>query len=42
MLPWGFPPVGVNWHDQAMRGKVISTAVRFAIVGLPESRMAQA
>mmetsp|Transcript_89636 Transcript_89636/g.199228 ORF Transcript_89636/g.199228 Transcript_89636/m.199228 type:complete len:662 (+) Transcript_89636:85-2070(+) len=38
---WNFPPNGVNWHDGAMWGKVIATAVRFAIVGILESLMTQ-
>eukprot|EP00413_Alexandrium_margalefii_P005231 CAMPEP_0204517342 /NCGR_PEP_ID=MMETSP0661-20131031/3613_1 /ASSEMBLY_ACC=CAM_ASM_000606 /TAXON_ID=109239 /ORGANISM="Alexandrium margalefi, Strain AMGDE01CS-322" /LENGTH=659 /DNA_ID=CAMNT_0051522737 /DNA_START=82 /DNA_END=2061 /DNA_ORIENTATION=- len=42
MPSWDFPPTGVQWHDGAMWGKVISTAVRFAIVGLLESLMTQA
>mmetsp|Transcript_87377 Transcript_87377/g.271747 ORF Transcript_87377/g.271747 Transcript_87377/m.271747 type:complete len:644 (+) Transcript_87377:67-1998(+) len=42
MPSWDFPPVGVNWQDHAMWGKVIGTAVRFAIVGLLESLMTQA
>mmetsp|Transcript_49424 Transcript_49424/g.137359 ORF Transcript_49424/g.137359 Transcript_49424/m.137359 type:complete len:648 (-) Transcript_49424:186-2129(-) len=39
---WDFPPAGVNWHDHRMWFKVISTAVRFAIVGLLESLMTEA
>merc|ERR550525_242334 len=42
MPSWDFPPVGVQWNDHAMWGKVVSTAVRFAIVGLLESLMTQA
>lgn len=42
MPSWDFPPTGVAWHDGHMWGKVISTAVRFAIVGLLESLMTQA
>eukprot|EP00404_Azadinium_spinosum_P023993 CAMPEP_0180593840 /NCGR_PEP_ID=MMETSP1037_2-20121125/20459_1 /TAXON_ID=632150 /ORGANISM="Azadinium spinosum, Strain 3D9" /LENGTH=408 /DNA_ID=CAMNT_0022612235 /DNA_START=1 /DNA_END=1227 /DNA_ORIENTATION=- len=38
---WNFPPKGVNWHDGGMWGKVIATAVRFAIVGILESLMTQ-
>jgi len=42
MPSWDFPPAGVDWHNGSMWGKVISTAVRFAIVGLLESLMTQA
>jgi SulP family sulfate permease len=42
MPSWDFPPAGVNYHDGAMWGTVISIAVRFAIVGLLESLMTQA
>jgi len=42
MPSWDFPPVGVDWHSGYMWGKVISTAVRFAIVGLLESLMTEA
>eukprot|EP00415_Alexandrium_ostenfeldii_P004004 UN4004 len=42
MPSWDFPPTGVAWHDGNMWGKVISTAIRFAIVGLLESLMTQA
>jgi len=42
MPSWDFPPAGVDWHSGTMWGKVISTAVRFAIVGLLESLMTQA
>eukprot|EP00408_Alexandrium_pacificum_P029042 CAMPEP_0171188564 /NCGR_PEP_ID=MMETSP0790-20130122/17898_1 /TAXON_ID=2925 /ORGANISM="Alexandrium catenella, Strain OF101" /LENGTH=636 /DNA_ID=CAMNT_0011653653 /DNA_START=64 /DNA_END=1974 /DNA_ORIENTATION=+ len=42
MPSWDFPPAQVNWHDHAMWGKVIGTAIRFAIVGLLESLMTQA
>lgn len=42
MPSWDFPPAGVNYHDGKMWGKVISIAVRFAIVGLLESLMTQA
>jgi len=38
---WNFPPNGVDWHDGRMWGKVIATAVRFAIVGILESLMTQ-
>jgi len=39
---WDFPPAGVVWDDASMWKKVISTAVRFAIVGMLESLMTQA
>mmetsp|Transcript_57633 Transcript_57633/g.179002 ORF Transcript_57633/g.179002 Transcript_57633/m.179002 type:complete len:474 (-) Transcript_57633:65-1486(-) len=42
MPTWDFPPVGVDWHSGHMWAKVISTAVRFAIVGLLESLMTEA
>jgi len=42
MPSWNFPPAGVNWGDHYMWSKVVSTAVRFAIVGLLESLMTQA
>eukprot|EP00408_Alexandrium_pacificum_P068475 CAMPEP_0171167304 /NCGR_PEP_ID=MMETSP0790-20130122/7134_1 /TAXON_ID=2925 /ORGANISM="Alexandrium catenella, Strain OF101" /LENGTH=644 /DNA_ID=CAMNT_0011632125 /DNA_START=81 /DNA_END=2015 /DNA_ORIENTATION=- len=42
MPSWNFPPAGVNWSSGDMWGSVISTAVRFAIVGLLESLMTQA
>eukprot|EP00418_Pyrodinium_bahamense_P057071 CAMPEP_0179169530 /NCGR_PEP_ID=MMETSP0796-20121207/83457_1 /TAXON_ID=73915 /ORGANISM="Pyrodinium bahamense, Strain pbaha01" /LENGTH=359 /DNA_ID=CAMNT_0020872403 /DNA_START=19 /DNA_END=1099 /DNA_ORIENTATION=- len=42
MPSWDFPPAGVQWHDGHMWAKVISTAVRFAIVGLLESLMTEA
>jgi SulP family sulfate permease len=42
MPSWDFPPQGVDYHDHAMIGKVISIAIRFAIVGLLESLMTEA
>jgi len=39
---WDFPPQGLQWGSMRMWTKVISTAVRFAIVGLLESLMTQA
>jgi len=42
MPSWNFPPAGVNWGDHYMWTKVVSTAIRFAIVGLLESLMTQA
>jgi len=42
MPSWDFPPAGVDWHNGHMWAKVISTAVRFAIVGLLESLMTEA
>jgi len=42
MPSWNFPPADVAWHSGHMWTKVISTAVRFAIVGLLESLMTEA
>jgi len=42
MPSWDFPPVGLVWNSGRMWGKVIATAVRFAIVGLLESMMTEA
>merc|ERR1719473_283307 len=41
MPSWDFPPTGVDWYSGHMWWKVISIAVRFAIVGLLESLMTE-
>merc|ERR1719161_3189564 len=42
MPSWDFPPLGADYHSGHMWGRVISIAVRFAIVGILESLMTQA